>query len=265
MPRHRRTESSASTEFRLNPKGDVYASVVDGVTEPINPDDWGWTGKRGKNKPDKQLSLEDIRVQPEFSVEVREGPRFLPGPRPKRYGKWLKWDEGAAPPSCIRSRAEEGGTRAYANRLSDSLGQVAKVLPARPERSPFHVYDFVTGRMIVIGYAAPSPKPGSTGTVYVLDDGHGIKIGHTMGQVYARVRSLQTGNPRRIRPVAEIHGASVKVESNIQDRLSQWNTTGEWYAREPILEQVREAGGWEQWLLGMIPKAGWAIVVYQTD
>ena len=44
----------------------------------------------------------------------------------------------------------------------------------------------------------PTLQPASdAGTVYIIEDGFGIKIGHTTGIVAKRIADLQTGNSRR--------------------------------------------------------------------
>ena len=57
-------------------------------------------------------------------------------------------------------------------------------------------------------------------------DGLGMKIGFTTGPLYKRVRELQTGNPRVIRPVAEITNAGEGVERALHTALARWNTLG---------------------------------------
>jgi hypothetical protein len=96
----------------------------------------------------------------------------------------------------------------------------------------------------------------------VLDDGDAFKIGHTTGPPALRVAGLQTGNPRVIRAVATIAGASPEVEAHLHRELAEWIRRGEWFEREPIENKVERAGGWAAFLRQHLPAAEWQIEVY---
>jgi hypothetical protein len=134
------------------------------------------------------------------------------------------------------------------DRLSEAVGATGQLLPSNPARSPMIVYDFVTGREFRIQYAAPSPTATGHGTVYLLEDGFGIKVGYTNGPVAKRVSDLQTGNSRRITSIAEILNATLATETLLHSILNEWNVNGEWFAREPVIVQAGVAGGFDAWL-----------------
>jgi hypothetical protein len=69
---------------------------------------------------------------------------------------------------------------------------VERLLP-HPECGPYLVDDFVGGRLIKVTYEPPPLVPGGAGTVYVLDDGDAIKIGHTKDKmVFKWLKGAQT-------------------------------------------------------------------------
>jgi hypothetical protein len=252
--------------YVTNDLGDIYARRRDdGTIEPFDPDDFGWVGPR--NRSEKRRSLDQIETLPDFSVRIESGPQFVPGQRPPRSRPWLQWNNGAAPPAAAESRSGSGGTLAYHDRLSDALGSVAEKLPGAPDRSPFIVHDFVGGRLITVEYQPPPLQPDGPGTVYVLDDGDGFKIGYTNGYVAARVAALQTGNPRLIRPVAQVNSASEAVEAHLQAEFGQWNLRGEWFERAPLEELAAGAGGWEELLRRRLPPSpgDWDILIFDAS
>jgi hypothetical protein len=153
------------------------------------------------------------------------------------------------------------GTRAYYDRLSDALGRTWERLVREPECGPFLVYDFVGGRLIRVTYDPPPLTPGGAGTVYVLDDGDAIKIGHTVKQVALRIASLQTGNPRVIRTIATIAEASSEVESHLHNAFAEWNRRGEWFDRDKLHALAEAAGGWESLLHKHLEGDGWHITL----
>jgi hypothetical protein len=69
------------------------------------------------------------------------------------------------------------GTLGYLNRLSEAVGHVALRLQVDADRSPMLIHDFVGGRLLRVTYTPPRPTASGFGTVYVLEDGSGIKIG----------------------------------------------------------------------------------------
>jgi T5orf172 domain len=103
--------------------------------------------------------------------------------------------------------------------------------------------------------------------VYVLDDGHAFKIGYTKGYVAARVKDLQTGNPRLIRMVAEVGSASEDVEAHLHTAFGEWNLQGEWFEREPLKRLVADSGGWEELLRQRLPAPPdqWNIIVAHAN
>ncbi len=245
-----------------NALGDVVARMTDGVEVSLDPDEWGWLGKGGKNRPGKRRAISHLEALPGFTVAITPGPRFEPGPKLRRNPGWRKWAAGSAPAAAALSKAGEGGTRAMFDRLSDALGLVAHELPRNPDRAPFHVYDFVGGQFIEVGFNPPPPLPTGQGTVYLLDDGAGVKIGYTGGSVASRVGSLQTGNPRRISVLAEVRPADEAVEAHLHRSFARYALIGEWFSRAGLLERAASAGGLKQMLAGCLPNGDWTIVVH---
>ena len=202
-------------QYRVNGAGDVCARW-DGVGwVPFEAEQFGWASLGGRTTPDERRALEQLISLPAFEVVVAEGPRYVPGRRPRRSVPWGEWIDGAAPPAASESKGGVAGTLAYSDRLTDALGLVAQRLPVKPNRSPFIVHDFVGGRRFEVSFRPPPLGPGGEGQVYVLDDGHAYKIGHTTGHVAARIAGLQTGNPRTIRAVATIAPATNAIEAHL--------------------------------------------------
>ncbi|HSH59799.1 MAG TPA: GIY-YIG nuclease family protein [Acidimicrobiales bacterium] len=249
-----------TTIYLVNDAGDVYARQEGGVIVDVDPEEWGWGMLDGPDAAERRLTLEQVAGLPGFDVTSEPGPRFLPGPR-RRAHTWLAWPAGGAPPAAAESRGGSG-TLAYYSRLSEALADVVEQLPHRPERSPFIVHDFVAGSRLRISYTAPPLGPTGEGVVYVVDDGHAIKIGHTVVPPAARIAGLQTGNPRLIRAVATIAAASPAVEAHLHERLAKWNQRGEWFERDAILAQVKSAGSWEAFLRALLPAGAWEITIY---
>jgi hypothetical protein len=83
--------------YLTNAMGDVYARLVDGVEEPVDPDAWGWLSDGGQ--VEERKSVDDLRGLPGFTVVEEDGPRIQPGPRPTRSVKLFTWKEGSAPPA----------------------------------------------------------------------------------------------------------------------------------------------------------------------
>jgi hypothetical protein len=174
----------------------------------------------------------------------------------------MQWAPEAAPPAAGLSRGGAKGTRGYFDRLSDGLGRAWERLIRDPACGPYLVFDFVGGRLFRVTYNPPPLVPGGAGTVYVLDDGDAIKIGHTVKHVALRIASLQTGNPRVIRTVAIVAGASSAVEMHLHNEFAQWNLRGEWFDRETLRGLAVEAGGWEPLLRRHLPGGEWQITVF---
>lgn len=234
--------------YLVNDAGDIWAlQSTDGTQHAVDPDSFGWRPTRSHLKEEERRTLEDLRGLPGFSVEVESGPSFVPGRRPTRSVSWLEWKDGSAPPAAAQSKDGIDGTLAYFDRLSDALGRVSKRLPGRPERGPFLVSDFVGGRSIRVRYEERRLPEGS-GRVYLVTDGDGIKIGYTSSAVASRISSLQTGNPRPIRAVVTIHGASVDAEDMLHQEFAEFRGSGEWFRWQPLVGKALAAGGWEQLL-----------------
>jgi len=124
------------------------------------------------------------------------------------------------------------------------------------------IWDFVAGQRHDVRYVAAEPNLDGKGTVYLLDDGVGIKIGFTFGPVAKRVGELQTGNPRRILTMAEIHNVDVAVETRLQKVAAEWSVGGEWYDRQRLILKAVGVGGIKSWIrLSLGPGVG-AIVVH---
>ena len=99
------------------------------------------------------------------------------------------------------------------------------------------------------------------GPADVLGGGHAYKIGHTTGQVAARIAGLQTGNPRVIRTVASIAPAIDAVEAHLHTQFAPWYLRGEWFRRDEITAEVAAAGGWKHFLALHLPPGDWRIEV----
>jgi hypothetical protein len=159
------------------------------------------------------LTIEEVAALPGFTVAVTEGPRFVPGLKSRRPGPWLGWPGGAAPPACYESAGGAGG---YFDRLTTAMAKLVESLPNNT--GPYIVHDFVSGRRIEVHYEPPPVGPDGEGVVYILDDGYGLKVGHTTNTHISRIRGLQTGNPRMLRPVATIAAAAPTVEAPRETR-----------------------------------------------
>lgn len=239
--------------------GDIYATADGDV---VDPDEWGWVQAGGKkDHAELRRPLESLAELPGFRIEVADGPTAVPGARTR--GSSLENPvDGHAPPAVLESRDGIDGTRAYFNRLSDAVGKAPVRLLADPSASPMVIHDLVNGRTIRVFYE-PTLQPASdAGTVYIIEDGFGIKIGHTTGVVAKRIAGLQTGNSRPISPVAEIHGAPVAVEEHLHSSLAAWSLRGEWFDRAKLMAQATNLGGVEPWLRNVLGDGDWLITVH---
>ena len=238
--------------YLVNDAGDIWAQQSeDGSQVAVNPDSFGWRPQGSRVKEEQRRTLEDLGGLPGFTVEIEDGPIFVPGPRPSRSVPWLGWEPGSAPPAAAQSKGGIKGTLAYFDRLSDALGRVTRRLPGRPDRSPFLVNDFVGGRTIRVRYEE-RVQPDGAGRVYLVTDGDGIKIGYTSSSVAARISGLQTGNPRPIRAVVTIHGASLDAEDVLHREFAEHRGSGEWFSWQPLVGKALEAGGWEPLLRSVV-------------
>lgn len=65
--------------------------------------------------------------------------------------------------------------------------------------------------------------------IYVISDGEHYKIGYTAGEPRERLKTLQTGNPRRLSLVGTFFGDRA-VEAALHARFSTIRVVGEWFA-----------------------------------
>lgn len=255
--------------YRINAAGDVWAALADGGRViAVDPAEWGWHGPQAGDIPEWRRTVDELSGLPGFEVEVKGGPRFVPGPRPRRPIPFEGWTDGAAPPAAARSKDGITGTLGYFDRLSDALGHVARWMPVRPERGPFLVNDFISGRTIRIRYIPPAPGPGGEGAVYLITDGYGMKIGYTTLTVARRIAGLQTGNPRTIQAVATIHGVGPEIEQALHVAFGEHQGIGEWFRLDALEAAAADAGGWKpllQWRLGKLSKGEeWQIELHSA-
>jgi hypothetical protein len=76
--------------------------------------------------------------------------------------------------------------------------------------------------------------------VYAIGDGFCVKVGRSAGHPMARLRDLQTGNPRRLTLVAY---TSTLTERQAHRRLARWRVAGEWFRPAPQL--LAELASWD--------------------
>lgn len=124
------------------------------------------------------------------------------------------------------------------------------------------IWDFVGGRSHEVTYSAPGPLVRGTGRVYVIEDGIAVKVGFTSGAVAARIKDLQTGNPRRISVIAEIANATEETEAALHRALNTWHVSGEWFARDAVVDQIAVAGSAHAWLESVPGLNGLPIIVH---
>jgi hypothetical protein len=247
--------------YITNDLGDIFQVDEDGVKSPVDPSQWGWVKEGGAHDhADMRRSIDTLRALPGFVIEERPDVRYLPGPK-RRGLAWGRFTDGAAPPAGVQSK-DGNGTLAYYNRLSEAVGYVAERLPVDPGRSPMLINDFVGGRLFRVTYTPPLPSATGLGTVYVLEDGSGIKIGYTGGPVAKRIGELQTGNSRRITIIAAMSNATADLEALIHSKLDEWNVTGEWFARDHLVAQAAAAGGFGPWLRRLAEDEDWPVTIH---
>jgi hypothetical protein len=241
--------------------GDVFALLVDGQELPVDPDSWGWSST---TRPDGRRSVEELQGLPGFTITVEPRPdlRFRPGPKPKRPATRAQWLHGEAPPAMAFSKAGAAdGTSGRYNRLSDALGYASSSLPRNPQSGPFHVWDVVKGELVTVDYTPSVPTFGK-GHVYVIEDGLGIKIGHTTGELSVRINGLQTGNPRLLTVIAVISPAGEDVEAHLHRQFAAWRVRGEWFDRSHVIAEAQKHRGWEPLLRRHLPAENWSIELY---
>lgn len=245
-------DQTASEVCITNHLGDVVEiRQTDGTVRSVDPSTWGWLRADGANDPgERRRPVGSLIWLPGFTLsEGEEIQSFVPGP--KLPGSWMEWRPGHAPAAAVETSDAGGGTRAYFDRISDAAGHVADALPRRrrTNRAPrMELWDFVAGRLYRVAYKPTGTAKANAGRVYLLDDGVAVKVGFTTGPVAVRVNDLQTGNPRPISVMAEIVGATVETELALHDELSEANVSGEWFARQAVVDRIWTAGSVEQWL-----------------
>lgn len=240
--------------------GDVHQMVEDGVARPFDPAVWGWDSAalRAASR-ELRRSVEALHLVPEFQVDEAPAERFVPGPRGRRW-TWGNFADGHAPPAAVRSAGGSSeGISGYHSRLSEAVGWVVANFPKGRIKSPVLINDFVGGRLISVTY---KPVWVGAGTVYVVEDGIGIKVGYTSGTLLQRINGLQTGNPRPLIPILEIRDVSETIEAHLHGRLTEWRMVGEWFSRAPLVAAAGAEGGFRQWIEGLLPAGEWQIEVH---
>lgn len=243
-------------------QGDIVAVERDGEVHAFDPSVWGWDPASLKPvAAEISRPVSALRYLPNVAVIEGPGSRFVPGPRNNRKLTWGSFVDGAAPPAAVRS--DNGhGTLAYMGRLSEAVGYVATNLGRTGGlTSPVLISDHVGGRLIRVSYDPPLIRAGE-GIVYVIEDGHAIKVGYTAGQLLTHMAGLQTGNPRLLRPIAEIRHATDTLEARLHRGLTPWRLIGEWFAREPLIEAANQAGGFDLWLRKLAARDHLDLVVH---
>lgn len=258
---------SDSPNYEVDAAGDVVAVVQGGVATPFDPSAFGWLKADGLNDPgpaDRQ-SLADIEKMSDFTVGFTEIRPFVPGPKATTHS-WRAWEPGTAPPAALETDdGKGGGTRAYYDRLTDALGRAVE--RARGVQTPtlFLAFDFVSGQLITLDHPAPAAAIDAA-TIYLIDDGYGIKIGVTWSSGNARLRTLQTGNPRPLHLLAEVRGAPHTLESELWQIVERETRAkplkGEWFERAPLLQAMESAGGTKAWLESLAPVRGFEVVAH---
>jgi hypothetical protein len=262
VPAYITNNAPVGPRYLTNELGDIDRVDEGGVIKAFDPSLWNWYGPNRSQRDWASIRrrIDSLQGITGFDVAEREGDRYIPGPR-TRQSVWGRFAPGAAPPAAQRSLGGEG-TRKYFDRLSEAVGMTANDLVTSPERSPMIVYDFVGGREFTVKYTSPGPTAEGHGTVYVLEDGFGIKIGYTSGAVAKRVLDLQTGNSRKITQIADIFNATPEVEALLHRALNEWNVTGEWFARDRVIARAVAAGGFEPLLRELLGVEDWPIHIH---
>lgn len=71
------------------------------------------------------------------------------------------------------------------------------------------------------------------------------KVGYTSSHPQKRLKSLQTGNPHRLRLCGVVPNATALLEKEIHGRLKEYSTHGEWFSapKDEISKILQEHGG----------------------
>lgn len=79
------------------------------------------------------------------------------------------------------------------------------------------------------------PHANKSGYVYFVREQDGpVKIGWTAKDPELRLRSMQTGNPRRLELLGTVRG-TLATEAILHDRFSRYHLVGEWFDPAPEL------------------------------
>jgi hypothetical protein len=89
------------------------------------------------------------------------------------------------------------------------------------------------------GWHTPfNDRGAATGFVYFVRTGSFVKIGFTSQNPYARMASLQTGCPIKLKMVGYVF-ADQELERNLHDELQAYRKEGEWFSLDSF--EVRKA------------------------
>jgi Meiotically up-regulated gene 113 len=247
--------------YITNELGDVYQVDIDGVRSPVDPSSWGWVKEGGvHDHADMRRSIDSLRGDARLRRRGAAGREV----RARTEASWR--DMGA-----VQGRVCSPGGGAIQGRTRNArLPQ-----PAQRGRRPRRVAPAGRPRSVPDAHPRlrrrpPAPRHLHTatatasgfGTVYVLEDGSGVKIGYTNGPVAKRIGGLQTGNSRRITIIAEMSDATPALEALIHSKLDEWNVTGEWFARDQLVAQAAAAEGFGPWLRRLAGDDEWPVTVH---
>jgi hypothetical protein len=130
--------------------------------------------------------------------------------------------------------------------------RLADAVKAVVDRAPPLTADQVARLRVLFGSAsftdaplpiALLPERYAIAGVYFISDGGHIKIGHS-GNVYKRLKSLQTASPRELRVVGILRSDDrATVEQQWHRRFAHLMTRGEWFQATPeLISAIDQAG-----------------------
>ena len=80
-------------------------------------------------------------------------------------------------------------------------------------------------------------------TIYFISDGEFIKIGYTDRDVESRLKSLQTGNPKKLVLLGQMDGNESK-EAELHEQFKALRANGEWFKSSSVLiRYIKSIGG----------------------
>ena len=80
-------------------------------------------------------------------------------------------------------------------------------------------------------------------TIYFISDGEFIKIGYTDRDVESRLKSLQTGNPKKLVLLGQMDGNESK-EADLHEQFKALRAHGEWFKSSSVLTRyIQSVGG----------------------